>query len=243
MSDASVAIMNLIVRVERGAPPQRTDALEAAAAASILAWLATEDASSSNETSTALVARWQDGPRKIVRRARGHVWRQATDLADTRVTVGTAEVLGFKVCEVGDTPAVLRGMQVSGLELDDPDGSREPLEGSPVIWLNPHLPMTTGKAMAQAGHGAILAWERASGPARSEWLTSGLRIGVRTSSIHSWPLHAEHRLVVTDEGYTELMPGSVTAAVALPGEFESGEGHGTRELLLASPQGRASGGP
>lgn len=242
MSDTSVAIMNLVVRIERGAPPRRTDALEAAAAASILAWLATEDSSSSQPTSTALMAKWQDGPRKIVRRARGPVWRQASELADTRVTVGTAEVLGFKVCEVGDTPDELRGMQVSGLELDDPDGSSEPADGSPIIWLNPHLPMTTGKAMAQAGHGAILAWERASEPARSEWLTTGLRIGVRTSPAHSWTLHAGHRLVVTDEGYTEVMPGSVTAAVELPGGFEFEESRRTRDPVLVSPQGRTAGG-
>jgi peptidyl-tRNA hydrolase len=243
MSDTSVAIMNLVVRVERGAPPQRTDALEAAAAASVRAWLATEDSSSSHAASTALVAKWKGGPRKIVRRARGHVWRQASDLADTKVTVGTAEVLGFKVCEVGETPVALRGMQVSGLELDDPDDSPEPADGSPVIWLNPHLPMTTGKAMAQAGHGAILAWERASELARSEWLTTGLKIGVRVSPTQSWPLHAGHRLVVTDEGYTEVMPGSVTAAVALPGGFASGEGQGTREPVLVAPQGRVIDGP
>lgn len=242
MSHSSVAIMTLVVRVERGSPPQRTDALEAAAAASISTWLATESSYDARAGSTGLIAKWQDGPRKIVRRARGSMWRQASDLADTMVSVGSAEVLGFKVGEVGDTPALLRGMQVSGLELRDLEGPREAVGGFPIIWLNPHLTMTTGKAMAQAGHGAILAWERTGGPARSEWLMSGAKLSVRTASILLWPSLVDQCLLVTDGGYTELAPGSITAAVALPSGFELEGCQGTHDLELARPSGSTADG-
>lgn len=242
MSQSSVAIMTLVVRVERGSPPQRTDALEAAAAASVSTWLATESACDARGESTGLIAKWQDGPRKIVRRARGPMWRQASALADTKVSVGSAEVLGFKVGEAGDTPELLRGMQVSGLELNDLEGPREAVGGFPIIWLNPCLTMTTGKAMAQAGHGAVLAWERAGEPARTKWLMSGLKLSVRTAPIPLWPALVDHCPLVTDGGYTEVTPGSITAAVALPSGIESEGCQGTHELLLAGPNGSTADG-
>jgi len=165
------------------------------------------------------------------------MWRHASDLADTKVSVGSAEVLGFKVGEVGDTPALLRGLQVSGLELNDLEGPRDAVGGFPIIWLNPHLTMTTGKAMAQAGHGAILAWERASEPARSAWLTSGAKLSVRAAPIPQWPSLVDDGLLVTDGGYTEVTPGSITAAVALPSGFEFEKCQGTDDLLFAGPSG------
>ena len=230
MSHSSIPIMTLVIRVERGAPPTRTDALEAAAVASISTWLATE--TSEGTSGADVIAKWKEGPRKIVRRARGSVWREACELADATATVGSAEVLGFKVGEAGATPDLLRGLQVSGLELDDVEVPPEPADEHPVIWLNPHLAMTTGKAMAQAGHGAMMAWEDASEPARTEWLASGLRLSVRTASISSWPdLEGRHPLV-TDGGYTEVSPGSRTAAVALPGWVELERRQGAHDLLL-----------
>lgn len=235
MSDVSVAVMTLILRVERGAPPQRTDALEAAAAASIAALRTTE--ASGDAFGSGLMARWQAAPRKIVRRARGLIWQQAVELADARLVVGSAEILGFNVIESSDTPDLIRSMQVSGLELDDLGEPRELIEGSPIIWLNPHVTMTTGKAMAQAGHGATLAWECASEAARSEWLLSGLRMRVRTARIQLWPSVSEQGPLVTDGGYTEVTPGSVTAAVALPDGFALSGGHEHRELELAHASG------
>ena len=177
--------------------------------------------------------RWHVGPRKIVRRARGLIWRQAVELADTRLTVGSAEILGFKVCESRDTPELIRGMQVSGLELDDHDQPCDLNEQRPVVWLNPHVRMTTGKAMAQAGHAAILAWEGANERARLEWLLSDLRVSVRTAPVPLWRSLLEKGPLVTDGGYTEVTPGSVTAAVALPDGFDVAGGRGVCELQLS----------
>ena len=47
---------------------------------------------------------------------------------------------------------------------------REPRRaGVPVLWLNPELPMSAGKAMAQVGHGVQLAWWELEPTDRSEW--------------------------------------------------------------------------
>ena len=64
-------VLPLVVRIERDAPPTRTDALEAAARA-VLAMLTTDEPDWLDA-----VARW-DGSRirKVVRRARGAEWRR-----------------------------------------------------------------------------------------------------------------------------------------------------------------------
>jgi peptidyl-tRNA hydrolase len=80
-----------------------------------------------------------------------------------------------------------------------------------VLWLNPELPMTAGKAMAQAGHGAQLAWWELSPRARSAWLDRDLDLAVRAAGTGQWAeLLASGLPVVTDGGFTEVTPGSAT---------------------------------
>ena len=86
-----------------------------------------------------------------------------------------------------------------------------------MLWLNPQLPMTTGKAMAQAGHGAQLAWWELSPRARSDWLAQDLDLAVRAAATGQWArLLASGLPVVTDGGFTEVAPGSATVVADHP---------------------------
>jgi peptidyl-tRNA hydrolase len=77
--------------------------------------------------------------------------------------------------------------------------------------MNPGLPMTAGKAMAQAGHGAQLAWWDLSPQARAEWRDRGFDLAVRVAGKEQWAqLLASGLPVVTDGGFTEVAPGSAT---------------------------------
>lgn len=206
----------LVVRVERAAPPHRTDALEAAARA-VLVFLTDPRVTEPDGEWAAAVRRWTDGRiRKVVRRARGAAWRRAAELPGITLAHGTAQVRVYPPVPTGEWPADLARLQVSGTELEDPEPPAEPPNGSPLLWLNPHLPMSAGKAMAQAGHAAQLAWLAADARIRSEWKGSGFALAVRTAEPARWTeLEASGLPAVRDAGFTEVEPGSCTVVADL----------------------------
>ncbi|MDQ0958432.1 hypothetical protein QFZ66_002310 [Streptomyces sp. B4I13] len=150
-------VLPLVVRVEKSAPPARVDALETAARA-VLVMLGDERSVEDGEWAQ-VMRDWQDARiRKVVRRARGAEWRRAAELPGITVTGKSAEVRVFPPVPLDGWPKELAKLQVSGTDLDDPEppGAVEP--GTVVLWMSPEVDMTAGKAMAQAGHGAQLAW-------------------------------------------------------------------------------------
>ncbi len=86
-----------------------------------------------------------------------------------------------------------------------------------MLWLNPGLDMSAGKAMAQAGHGAQLAWWELSDGERAAWRDAGFPLSVRTADPARWPdLTAGGLPVVRDAGFTEIAPGSCTVVADHP---------------------------
>src|ERR1700744_5908655 len=82
----------LVVRVERGAAPARTDALEGAGRA-VLAFLSDPRVTEPEGEWAAATRAWQDARiRKVVRRARGAAWERAGALPGITVVRGSAEV-------------------------------------------------------------------------------------------------------------------------------------------------------
>ncbi|TQK51237.1 peptidyl-tRNA hydrolase [Streptomyces sp. SLBN-118] len=209
--DAPQFVLPLVVRIEKAEPPARTDALEAAARA-VLDILADERSLGDGEWAQAM-RDWQDARiRKVVRRARGAEWRKAAALPGIAVTQGTAEVRVFPPVPLDGWPKELAKLQVSGTELDDPEPPAAPDLAGPVLWLSPDLDMSAGKAMAQAGHGAQLAWWELSEADRKAWREAGFPLTVRTAETAHWQqLTAGGLPVVRDAGFTEIAPGLTLA--------------------------------
>jgi peptidyl-tRNA hydrolase len=139
----------------------------------------------------------------------------------------SAEIRVYPPVPVDDWPADLARLQVSGTDFDDPRAPDEPAAGTPVLWLNPGLPMTAGKAMAQAGHGAQLAWWGLSAEDRAAWQDADFDLAVRDAGSGQWAeLLASGLPVVTDGGFTEVAPGSATVVADHPA---------LRRLLRSSP--------
>ncbi|WP_241740817.1 peptidyl-tRNA hydrolase [Streptomyces sp. L2] len=214
--EAPQFVLPLVVRIERSAPPVRTDALETAARA-VLVLLGDERAGGDGEWAEA-VRNWQDARiRKVVRRARGAEWRRAEALPGITVSGASAEVRVFPPVPLDGWPKELAKLQVSGTELDDPEPPAAPGSGQPVLWLNPDLTMSAGKAMAQAGHGAQLAWWALSAEARAAWRAAGHPLAVRTAAPADWDrLTGSGLPVVRDAGFTEIAPGSCTVVADHP---------------------------
>ncbi|MFF9430889.1 peptidyl-tRNA hydrolase [Streptomyces sp. NPDC014746] len=209
-------VLPLVVRIERDAPPARTDALETAARA-VLEVL-TDDRSLGEGEWAEAITDWQDARiRKVVRRARGAEWRRANTLPGITVTGAEAEVRVFPPVPLDGWPKDLAKLQVSGTDLDDPAAPGPVPEGAAVLWLNPELDMSAGKAMAQAGHGAQLLWWAMSGADRKAWHEAGFPLAVRTATAEDWAgLTSSGLPVVRDAGFTEIAPGSCTVVSAFP---------------------------
>ncbi|MFJ6368205.1 peptidyl-tRNA hydrolase [Streptomyces virginiae] len=215
--EAPQFVLPLVVRIEKAEPPARTDALETAARA-VLVLLTDERAHGEGEWAQA-VRDWQDARiRKVVRRARGAEWRKAETLPGVTVAGDGALVRVFPPVPLDGWPKELAKLQVSGTDLDDPEPVAATVEqGLPVLWLNPGLDMSAGKAMAQVGHAAQLAWWELTGAERAAWQDSGFRLAVRTAPRERWAeLSGSGLPVVRDAGFTEIPPGSATVVADHP---------------------------
>ncbi|MFF0478149.1 peptidyl-tRNA hydrolase [Streptomyces sp. NPDC004284] len=203
-------VLPLVVRIERDAPPARTDALETAARAVLE--ILTDDRSLGDGEWAQAITDWQDARiRKVVRRARGAEWRRANTLPGITVTGAEAEVRVFPPVPLDGWPKDLAKLQVSGTDLDDPAAPGPVPNGAAVLWLNPELDMSAGKTMAQAGHGAQLLWWAMPEADRKAWREAGFPLAVRTARAEDWPvLTASGLPVVRDAGFTEIAPGSYT---------------------------------
>ncbi|MBO0840361.1 MAG: peptidyl-tRNA hydrolase [Sciscionella sp.] len=211
--------MPLVLRIERGDPPARTAVLEAAAAASIAVCL--DRRARPGGPWHEPLAEWIAGRiRKVARRARGAHWQAVQRLPGVTVAVDGAEVRALLPCPIGGAPKEVDRLQIAGTELE-PDVPGELPAGAPVLWLNPMVAMTVGKAAAQVGHASMLLaaalWHTAAFDRLAAWAASGFRCAVRKSDVESWArLVAEpDAIAVADAGYTEIPPHTITVIAAL----------------------------
>ncbi|MFJ8885497.1 peptidyl-tRNA hydrolase [Streptomyces sp. NPDC102402] len=220
--EAPQFVLPLVVHIEKTDPPARTDALVTAARAVLTILsdprsLGEEECGTEGEWARAMHD-WQDARiRKVVRRARGAEWRKASTLPGITVTGVHAEVRVFPPVPLDGWPKELAKLQVSGTDLDDPDAPAAPGPAGPVLWMNPDVSMSAGKAMAQAGHGAQLAWWELSDTERKAWREAGFPLSVATPDAARWrELTASGLPVVRDAGFTEVAPGSCTVVADHP---------------------------
>lgn len=201
-------VLPFVVRIERDAPPGRTDALEAAARGVLL--MLTTDRIEWHESLT----QW-DGQRirKVVRRARGAEWRRALSVDGLDVRHRSAELRVYPPVPVDEWPAELARLQVGGTTLTDAGPPPAAPDGAPLILLSPQAEMTAGKAMAQAAHAAQLGWRSLRRRPRRKWQAAGFPLAVRDASERQWRAALTSGApVVQDGGFTEVAPGTATAA-------------------------------
>lgn len=202
-------VLPVVVRVDRGAPPTAPDAL--AAVGTAVARFCMVAASLPVEDDRAVRFRtWRDVRiAKVVRRARAAEWRKALAMDGVRVEA-PAEVLVGWPHEEGDVPPAIRHAQIHGTDLAWPDALPAVPPG-PVLVVVLLAAMTTGKAAAQVGHAAQLAWERLGSCA---WTDAGCPVVVLPADFPTRPL-GDPLVEVRDSGHTEVEPGTHTVSAWL----------------------------
>jgi peptidyl-tRNA hydrolase len=86
-------------------------------------------------------------------------------------------------------------------------------DGTPLILLSPLVEMSAGKAMAQAAHAAQLGWRSLRRRPRRRWQEAGFPLAVRPAGERQWRAALNSGApVVHDGGFTEVAPGTATAA-------------------------------
>jgi|SRR3954447_6252216 peptidyl-tRNA hydrolase len=199
--------MQLVLRVEKSAPPAHLAVCEAAAMAAITL-LADPRSAPGGEWYEAVMSWESRRIRKVVRRARGVRWEALDALPGVLVDHEGAPARAFVPGPVTDVPPEISRLQVGGTDLPRDEEPKPPPEPPyALLALNPGVTMTTGKAAAQCGHAAHLLLRTAGA-----W--PGLR--VRVVEPEDWSRAvAEADAVVRDGGFTEVAPGTMTAVARL----------------------------
>nr|WP_238403453.1 aminoacyl-tRNA hydrolase [Gordonia desulfuricans] len=210
---ADVLAMQMVLRIEKTAPPDRTELLTAAARA--VALLCLDDRAGGDGPWAAPMDAWCDARiRKISRRARAGQWAAAQEVWGVTAQSGDAQARAFVPGRVGEVDKRIARLQIGGTDVDGelptaPDGP------GICLWVNPTLEMTVGKLAAQVGHASMLAVRLLDDAAARRWRDAGCPLQVCQADEAGWQrlLGADatgQAIAVRDAGFTEIAPGSVT---------------------------------
>ncbi|MGW5523342.1 aminoacyl-tRNA hydrolase [Gordonia sp. NPDC003950] len=210
---ADVLAMQMVVRIEKAAPPDRADLLVAAARA--VALLCLDDRAGGDGPWAGPMDSWCDARiRKIARRARGAQWAAAQEVWGVTATVGDVEARALVPGRVGDVDKRISRLQIGGTEVEGSLPTEPPI-GGVCLWVNPDLEMTVGKLAAQVGHASMLAVRLMDETSARVWRDAGCPLSVCAADSSRWAAlmavdATGAAVAVRDAGFTEIAPGSVT---------------------------------
>ena len=224
-----IRAMQILLRMERAAPPSWHIALGLAATGAAALCL-DERAEPSGEWHEEIADYCAGHIRKVVRRGRGAQWEATADVPGLTFVEGDTQVRVLVPGRAVDLDKRVSKLQVGGTDVE-PD--RTPaVAPAPVlrVWLTPEPTMTLGKAMAQAGHAGMIAAALLAGSDQvtlARWHDAGCAASADRADPGSWrrlldelddperAWNTNRLLAVRDAGFTEVVPGTVTVIATL----------------------------
>lgn len=211
--------MQLVIHRNKQDPANHIDVLEAAGSA-VVQLLDDPQTTEPNGPWADAVTHWRAGwIRKVARRAENKRWDDVQSLDGVTAASGSAAVRAFVPGPVDPVPAAIKKLQVRDTELPRLHDSAQD-NTLVTVELTPHTQLTTGKAAAQVGHAAQLAYERlveqvaAGDPVAqqvlTDWREDDFRIRVTEPSRQDWE-RADRHVRVMDAGLTEVSGATETA--------------------------------
>lgn len=198
----------IIVRLEKNSEliPSHEET-QLAVAKAIIAFFDSAKTCAGGEWHEAVKA-WLSGRiRKVARRARGTEWEAVKALDGIYAKYGKAEVIILPPHLADAPPAEVKKLQVSGLDLVRDQSFVSPAsKGVLQVAVNPEIPMTTGKTLAQVGHAVQLAIFASTWDVMNSWRSNATPV-----SIVDWDSLDTDAVDVHDAGFTEVESGSLTA--------------------------------
>lgn len=210
--------LQLAARVEKVDPAELAD-IFAAAALGVVRMLDDYRSLPGGEWHDEVEAWRGNRIRKIMRRARASNWERAQAVPGITVTYRSAAVRVFVPGVVDEAPPELSKLQIQSSPLDETAPVDQlALVDAPTltVLLNPAVEMSWGKRGAQVAHAAQRCWEKMDRTDRLDWNAAARPIRVRTPTTQLW-----HELLpaatteIRDGGFTEIEPGTLTAASML----------------------------
>jgi peptidyl-tRNA hydrolase len=208
-SDAPWA-MQLVLLDTRPDRPTHLAVCEAAAVA-VVTLLA--DPRTTDGEWSAQVRRWATGPiRKVVRRGRGVKFAATSVVPGVEVERGGAVVRAFVPLPIDRLGRELSTLQVGGTQMPEVGEPAPPVPGGVTIALTPHAELSTGKAAAQSGHAAQVAFQSMPDADLKRWQETGWAVSVVLPDAAAWErMVADWPVAIRDGGFTEVEPGTMTA--------------------------------
>lgn len=212
--------LQMAARVEKTDPPLLDD-IFSAAALGVVMMLDHAKSLPGGEWHDEVSAWNGSGIRKIMRRARASAWQRAQEVPGLTVTHGTAEVRVFVPGLIDAAPPELSKLQIQSSPLDEPEQvEKMPTFEAPtlLVALDPAVDMSWGKRGAQVAHASQRCWEKLDRTQRLNWNAATRPVRVITPAAELWERFvADAPVVIRDGGFTEIAPGTRTAAAQLVG--------------------------
>jgi len=210
--------LQMAARVEKIDPPALDDVFTAAARGVIML-LDHHHSLPGGEWHDELAAWNGSRIRKIMRRARASAWQRAQEVPGITVRHRSAEVRIFVPGIVDEAPPELSKLQIQSTPLDEPDQITEMSAAEApalIVLLNPAVEMSWGKRAAQVAHASQRCWEQLGRSDRLDWNAAGRTTRVHTPTSALWEkLLDRASTTIHDGGFTEIAPGTLTAAAFL----------------------------
>lgn len=130
----------------------------------------------------------------------------------------SASVLVLAPMRTSAQPKSLRRLQVSGLNLDRAVWKEPPRGPVLRVVIDEGVEMTSGKAIAQAGHAIQLAFRHLDDEAYGKWAAAGFHVDVSYGDVAGMSMARKPDVLVTDAGFTEVRAGTRTCAAWMTDE-------------------------